>query len=347
MTSEKLFEYAKSPCKGKMINQQEISSILDEPHVSVWAEYLQKDFSNDWTKLQQSIPQFNIPIRTGISKTDAYVSVVKRGETFSLEVFGEHFLLKKPEQFRCIIYKHPAGSLPVLMTTHREDFENLFRLCGCQCEPIPVNPSVNALMISGFTNWQRIFDYRTNWLKRNNSLLHFHWNNEMQRVAKEEPQNFKDRFIIVMQAPYSGVDWKNVGIEFATEENWLEKSLTIRLEHEFTHYALKRFFDIMRKHVWDEVIADFMGITLALNSFKADLFYKFLGLDKNGVILPSARITHYIDTLPPEFTETLCKLLINVGLGLEHYFSKIPPNQNRMNVLLDLSQLSLFEMAEQ
>jgi len=338
--------YSKSPCNSIELAAAQSIVMTNEPHLSIWKKYLERDGANDWEKLQASIPQFRIPIREGISKTAAYIDVVKKGQPFTKVNFNGEFSLEHPDLFKCSIYSHPAGSLPVLYTQVRQDFENLYRLLGFRCEPIIIPTSVNGLMVSGFINRERIIKYKTIWLKKNkDQLAGLDWSIEMRRIEQEEPWQFKDRFILVMKAPYSGISTAELALEFS-EKIWHEKSLQLRIEHELTHYAIKRLFGVMRVHLWDEIIADFMGISHALKEYRASWLLRFLGLDEKGNVLPNARILHYVKNVSPDFFSLLCQLVVRVSHGLETTYHHHYTQQDRLQFLLEFAQLSLLDMAE-
>ena len=85
----------------------------------------------------------------------------------------------------------------------------------------------------------------------------------------------KTRFIILSQKPYSNVSARTLGLK---EDDWLEKSLQIRLEHECTHFFTKKFYGRAQNHLHDELIADFFGILSAFGFYKADYFEYFMGI---------------------------------------------------------------------
>ena len=85
----------------------------------------------------------------------------------------------------------------------------------------------------------------------------------------------KTRFIILSKKPYSNVSAKSMGLG---EEEWLEKSMKIRLEHECTHFFTKKFFGVSMNHLHDELIADFFGLLSAFGSYKAEYFEYFMGI---------------------------------------------------------------------
>ncbi len=108
----------------------------------------------------------------------------------------------------------------------------------------------------------------------------------------------KTRFIILSQKPYSNVSAKTLGLE---ENDWLEKSLQIRLEHECTHFFTKKFYGTAQNHLHDELIADFFGIFSAFGFYKAEYFEYFMGIRGSE----GSRLSCYI----PQSSENLLEAL--------------------------------------
>ena len=108
----------------------------------------------------------------------------------------------------------------------------------------------------------------------------------------------KTRFIILSQKPYSNVSARTLGLK---EEDWLKKSLQIRLEHECTHFFTKKFYGRAQNHLHDELIADFFGILSAFSFYKAEYFEYFMGIRGNE----GSRLSCYI----PHSSENLLKAL--------------------------------------
>ena len=108
------------------------------------------------------------------------------------------------------------------------------------------------------------------------------------------------RFIILSAKPYSNVSAKTLGL---TDDDWQEKSMTIRLEHECTHYYTKRFFGCSQNHLHDELIADFFGLYAAFGEYKAEFFEYFMGVKGTE----GTRLACYIPDSSPELLEVLKK----------------------------------------
>ena len=106
------------------------------------------------------------------------------------------------------------------------------------------------------------------------------------------------RFIILSKKPYSNVSAKTMGL---TDDDWQEKSMQIRLEHECTHFFTKKYFGTAQNHLHDELIADFFGICSAFGFYKADFFECFMGIKGTE----GSRLSCYI----PDCSENLFTVL--------------------------------------
>ena len=96
-------------------------------------------------------------------------------------------------------------------------------------------------------------------------------NINLSRMGASFVYGKEQRFLILSKKFYSGV--------YVNVENWPEKSMIIRREHECTHYYTKKFYGSASNNLHDELIADFCGIYKAFGFYKAELFKKFMGVD--------------------------------------------------------------------
>ncbi len=83
------------------------------------------------------------------------------------------------------------------------------------------------------------------------------------------------RFIMLSSKPYSNVPAEEIG---CSEQEWAEKSMIIRREHECTHYFTKQTYGVSENRLHDEIIADFFGIYEAFGYYKAEYFLRFMGI---------------------------------------------------------------------
>lgn len=335
--------YCENPFRLERAPPPPVFPMTDEAHVAVWREYAASADGDVLGCLQRYLPQIAIPVREGISKTDAYGEVVRRGQPFREESFGGRLVLEHPELLRLVVREHAAGALPVLVTPHRPDFEMLDRALAFRGEPVAINPAVNAHIIGGFVNWDRLARYHGAYLAGGGS----DWPAEMKRIASGEKWRFQDRFLLVCAVPYSSVDVSVLGLPHEPSR-WLEISTDLRLEHEFTHYATKRLYGEARLNLLDELICDWAGMTHAMGGFDARCFLAFLGLEDAAGVRDSGRVHAYTEELDAQAQALLARLMPLAAQGLEaltqrHY---APATRTRFLVALTRLTLELLAAAE-
>lgn len=341
---ERVLEYGTNRFDRERLGPPPVLPLADEPHVTAWRHYRTEAGGDAFGYLQRRLPQLRIPVRQGVSGTEAYGRVVRRGEAFAEASFGGVLQLARPDAFTFEIHNHPAGALPVLSTSHRDDFTVLYQALGCRNEPIALSPSVNAHMVAGLVNWDRVGRYRERWLAEpGTGRTEAAWAAERQRVAESAPGTFRDRLVLTHDAPYSGVSAEMLGLGM-DEQAWRRVSQALRLEHEFTHYATKRLFGGMYVNLLDETIADFMGITAALDDYRASWFLAFLGLEDWPRVRASGRVHAYRRSLDDASFELVCMLTVAVATHLEQLHGASDAQGARSRFFLALTSLSLEQL---
>ncbi len=229
--------------------------------------------------LAECYPQ--LYLKPGEGMEDAYKDAALRGnrpENHSLELFlGSDRDSLTEEQT-------PAGPVNVLYLYRREDFENALRLLVYRCRPEEIPPTVGAMTVNGLANWKKINDHRTAYF----AAGHTDWAEEWKRFTADK-RNYRDILILLSDGPYSGVSAERAGVP---QEGWLEISRKIRLYHECTHVICRRLFPQQKEAVWDEVVADAIGIRKALGRYDAKLAGLFLGVSEDGYM--GGRLENYI-----------------------------------------------------
>ncbi len=317
----------------------------EDPHVGRWREYLKMSRDRGiFATLQEKLPQLCIPQHPGVSKSAAYAAVMRRGVPFSTTNFDGRLVLKRPDLLTLEIHSHFAGALPVLGTTHREDFVRLVNAIGNRCEPVAIPEGVHAKCIGGITNWDRVNLLYDLWKKG----LVFrasgeHWGTALQRVAREEPETIRDRVVLLHQAPYGSVCYRDVP-GMSDVATWLAASTKLRIEHEFTHYATKRILGLMRSNMLDELIADCMGFTASLGAFSSTLFRCCMGIDNKACIPQGARAWEYLQGLSPAEAVTVVEITLKATENLQRALT-MRPYPTGPGLLLGLAALTLPQMA--
>jgi hypothetical protein len=343
-TLEEVSRYCESRF-GTVVAPAPVLPLADEPHLLDWRRYAAEAGGRPFEYLRERIPQLWIPVAEGVSKLPAYQDVTLRGLPLDPAAFGGTLKLADPGSVRLMIHEHPAGALPVIVVPRREDFETLVRCLAWRGEPRPISPAVNAQIVTGFVNWDRMRRYRAEWARMvDPGIAEALWPVEMSRVAASERYRYQDRFIIVAVAPYSSATAAELGLSFS-EDEWIERSTVLRVEHEFTHYATQRLFGAMSLNLLDETIADFMGVTYVLGTFKAAWFLRFLGLEAWPEVRTTGRAMTYTEGLSPAGFTLLARLMLRVAKSLEELSSTFYSPGERGLFLLALSSLTLELMA--
>lgn len=338
-----LRQYVDNPFHLNAIHPDSEIPLEDEPHVTDWRRYHTESMGSDvFSYLQTKLPQLNIPIRPGMASTAAYRRVTRQGGAFRQDDFGGCLSLQVPDELQLLIHEHPAGALPVLATPNREDFLTLLCALGGRSEPKSVSATVNAHLIAGCNNWDRVGRYKETWQRRRDRNPTNDWAVEMRRVVHDKPNLFQDKIVIVTDSLYSGVTASEIAI---TDAEWRRCSMSLRLEHEFTHYATKRLWGTMRTNLFDELVADFMGMTHAVGSFSRDAFSLFLGLSHWPTAKPNARVYAYQGALDDRAFVIAGHLTLSAAAALERLSDSFYEKKTRFIFFLALCQLGLVDLA--
>jgi hypothetical protein len=191
---------------------------------------------------------------------------------------------------------HPTscGRIPVILASHRADFEALVQALTRRNEPDPIPRTMGACMVAGYNNWDRIGRVRAAWYAQHGADAERTWPAAFERLAADKTL-YQDRFVLLSDGPYSATPAAALGLD---EQRWIAMSRVIRLEHECTHYFTRRVFGSMNNRLFDELLADYMGIVHATGRFPADWLLRFMGFDARGCYRPGSRLETYRGTPP-------------------------------------------------
>lgn len=340
---DEALRYCESPFSLEQTCPAPVLPQADEPHVADWRAYAAEAGADPLRYLQGKLPQLGVPIVAGVSASEAYRAVSRRGEAFDERDFGGRLQLAAPLELKLHIHEHPAGALPVLATPNRADFEALSRAFAFRSEPEPISPAVNARMIAGFINWDRVHRYRAVFEAENGPQA---WPEEMKRVAKSEPWRFHDRLMLTCARPYSAVSAADLGLDM-DEARWLEVSDRLRTEHEFTHYATRRVFGSMSLNLLDETLCDLMGMTHALGRFEAAAFLRFMGLEAFPQVRQDGRLSTYTSELSAAGRQLVAAVTVQAARRLEALWQRHGGAAERVRMLLALAPLPLDLLASE
>jgi hypothetical protein len=315
--SLELAEYLRSPFRVDDAPAGLRVPLDDEAFVATWRGWSAEAAADGvFATLSRHLPQLRFPIAEGISRSADYREAVGAGRDAGTLPGATGLELTRPEGLRLEVHATPAGALPVIIAADREDFVALVRALGKRNEPAPVPTALGALMIGGYLNWRRVEQARlrfeaqpeadkspSTWLEAFAELMH------------DDRGQFQDLLVLLSEGPYSAVPAAALGLG---EAEWRERSLIARREHEFAHYATRRFFGSMRSHLHDELIADHAGLVAAFGSFRAEVFLRLIGLDS---LHPrrDARAANYRGELTDAAFTELCALLRRAAFQVEAF----------------------------
>jgi hypothetical protein len=319
----------------------------DEPHVEAWSRYAaEAETAGVFPVLRDALVQLHFPVRAGISATETYRAATLRGILPDETRESSGLVLRRPEGLRLLLHPTPAGRIPALVVPDRADFIALVQALGMRNEPKPVPPSMGATIVAGLINWDRVAELHSHWASAHLFSDPALWDEELDRIRPQKAL-YQDRLLILSTGPYSGVEAGEMGLSVG---EWLDLSYVIRLEHECTHYTMRRIAGSMRNNALDEVLADYVGILRAAGTYRADWLLHFLGLENWPTYRPGGRLEIYRGSPPLSngAFRVLQALTHDAVLALAQYpAASFQPGDlvGQGRALLHLATLSLLDLA--
>jgi hypothetical protein len=320
-----------------------------EPHIAAWEQYARRATSvGVIATLRSVLVQLNFPIARGMSQSEAYRAVTRRGVSPDNLPEATGVQWTAPDRIQLLLHDSLAGRIPVLICGHRNDFVRLIQALTKHNEPEPVADAMGACIVGGYNNWERIAALRRRW-QANPAAGAPTWKEAFQHL-RSHPERYQDRFIVLSTGPYSGIPAAALGL---SDEAWYDLSHTIRLEHECTHYLTRRLFQSMRNNVLDELIADYRGIVATRRRFRADWFLRGMGLEAFPSYRAGGRLENYRGD-PPLSDEAFHLLQLLVTRAAAHleacdraFAASLVDASGQARFLCALCLLSLDELASE
>ena len=208
---------------------------------------------------------------------EAWKEIVLRGKDTTCRGLS-HFVTDEKDSLE--IVETPAGEVPVLTLFVRQDFECFLTIVANQCIPVPIPATQGASALNGVINWRKIREHQEAWLKEKEEEgdPDPDWGAEFKRFTAVK-ENYRDFLIVLSAGPYSSIPASRFGIP---EDEWIRDSLVIRKYHECTHFYCRKKYPGLVDPVWDEVIADAVGIITAFGKMNTAMEEAFLGTGPAG-----------------------------------------------------------------
>lgn len=344
---DELLAYGEQPCRadGK---RPPVCPLSDEPQVDAWQRYERESVAHGATAaLKRHLVQLQFPVRAGMSEEPAYREATRQGRFEAARSFEPGIVWRHPDNIRLDVVPTVAGKLPVIVAGDRVDFEMLVQALSSRNEPVSVPAAMGACLVKGLNNWSRIADYRATWEQQHPGE---DWTEAFAELIPRK-ELYQDRLIILSTGPYSATTAADAGLDRA---EWLDRSLAIRREHELTHYFVYRVFGVMRSHVFDEIVADFIGLSRTFGEYRTDLALRFLGLEAFPTYRTGGRLEVYVSDPPLSDAATaVVRAVVHRAVGALGAFSESWPRENWSDLAavggltFALSQLTLEELASE
>lgn len=142
------------------------------------------------------------------------------------------------------------------------------------------------------------------------------------------------KLLVLSKKFYSNTPAERVNL---SREDWRNKSMILRLEHETVHYYTKRYYGSATNNIHDELIADFFGMRKALGHYDAGLFMYFMGIDGTH----EGRLSLYTSGMPESVKREIAEIARKCALYLESRQNEIADTPSGID---DLCRMGIHKM---
>ena len=222
-------------------------------------------------------------LEPGDAGQEAYRRIVRLGEDALVHAL-DHFTGSPMDALS--MEMTPAGAVQVVTLHERADFEVFLQIMAHRCKPVDIPPTQGASILDGVINWTKIRAHQSAFLRDGGNPSD--WPAEFKRFTADKG-NYTDALIVLSVGPYSAIPAERTG---QTEEQWLADSQIIRRCHECTHFICRRLYPEAKDAIWDELVADAIGLYAAYNRYDRGLAEMFLGI-RNGRYV-GGRLENYV-----------------------------------------------------
>lgn len=260
-------------------------------------------------------------IAPGKGADEQYADIVKKGyEPENRDL--SHFSTNEKD---CLEYENTPVGMVLCITLHeRSDFVTFLRIMANRCSMAEIPDTQGASILDGVINWQKIREHKKTFLEeaQQNGVQLPDWNAEFRRFTSDR-RNYKDALIVFSIGPYSAIPASSLGL---SNDEWITLSHIIRKYHECTHFICRRNYPEKIEPVWDELVADAVGIYAAFGEYSSNTEKLFLGIEGENYI--GGRLENYVTVEnEEEKQETLQKLSSKISKTLNHFDEIISENK--------------------
>ena len=230
-------------------------------------------------KLTRRYPQ--LYLKPGDDMLEEYRDVVLRGRP-PKETSLDLFYGSSQDDF--FTEETPAGSIEIVYLYDRRDFDNFIRIMRYRCSNVSIPPTTGAMTLIGVINQEKIRQHKEAYIHSGGD----DWASEWKQFTADK-KNYTDTLIVISNGGYSNISYDRTGY---AEEEWIHISRVIRTYHECTHVICRRRYPELTETIWDEVVADAIGLLFAIKEYDVRLAETFLGITPDGYV--GGRLENYL-----------------------------------------------------
>ena len=230
-------------------------------------------------KMAYRYNQLYLTPEKGISETVTYYDIVHNGKTppeITQKIHDKNLGFTRSSKDKLICEITPAGKIEIIFFSEQSDFDRFIQIMAFKGEPAPISPKTESVEITGITNWRKIENHMNEYIISGGDYLS--WREELKRFT-DNKKNYQDSVIIIKDCDYCGITAKEAGF---SEEEWNDISLKIRIYNACTRYTFRHMYKRKTNIIWDEAVADCIGMLFALNKYDTGLAKKIFGISKKG-----------------------------------------------------------------
>lgn len=179
-----------------------------------------------------------------------------------------------------------VGNVDILFLFERNDFKLFLMKLAYKCIKTDIPDTIGAMMINGLNNWEKINTHLDEYSQNGGTDR----DGEFKRFTACK-DNFKDYLLVISNGAYSNVSANVFGFE---SDYWLRKSQEIRIYHECSHFICRKKYPKTINVIFDEILADCIGIKYAFGSYNKDMAKRFLGFNEENEFV-GGRLSFYCD----------------------------------------------------
>ncbi len=218
---------------------------------------------------------------------EEYADIVRCGEDAEAKDLS-HFIMSERDKLEYL--DTPAGEVCCVTLYERKDFETFLQIMANKCKAVQIPATQGASILDGVINWTKIYGHRDEFIRSETEKGNPEpdWDEEFTKFTSNK-RNYLDALIVLSIGPYSAIPASKAGV---SEEEWISLSDTIRKYHECTHFICRRLYREKIDAVWDELVADAVGIYAAFGKFDRKMEELFLGISDGSYT--GGRLENYV-----------------------------------------------------